>query len=289
MSADSTVFLLGAGFSRCLTDGAMPLMSGFFDLLNPDRFPLLHRFVGDTAGPMATANVEEVIGLLDQLSDSPLTDMGSLACCAGSEDGVRCELGDYCLDRLCCGRCALGTGPPASSPARTKIRPSSPRTTTICRRASSPQNKWTPPTEVSSRRATTARTSPYLLHDCECAGDSSGTRPPWRGSVLKLHGSVAWKTCLNPRCRQHECLVADQHCRPFNGCPCNCCGQPCRPVIVLPSQKKHYRKYPPPRRDVGFGRGRPERSGRTVHLRIFLPHERLPGADDVQGWGEGLV
>lgn len=242
MDAESTVFLLGAGFSRCVSDGQTPLMAGFFDRLEPARFANLHAFVTDMAGDRTRANVEEVIGTLDQLEDVPLTDLGSMARWARSAEQVRRELGDYCIQRLCCARwradhwatCVL-----ASADSNTTVI-----TTNYDNIAESILSAKIDATHHHAfANCHHCRMRRILLEDCDCAPTPRPDKPDWRGSVLKLHGSVAWKTCLNRRCRRYECLIADQHCRPFDGRPCECCAQPCQPVIVLPSQRKHYSRY----------------------------------------------
>jgi NAD-dependent SIR2 family protein deacetylase len=242
MTPDATVILLGAGFSACVSKGETPLMGGFFDRLDQVRYPFLHNFICQTNVPIDSANVEDCIALLDQLDDCPLTDLSGLSRTRESADEVRRELGEYCLHRLCCAKWD------ASHWATCVLAMADSNTTVITTNydnlaESILSNKIDATHWNAEATCHHCRMRRILLADCECNEVPIGARPPWRGSVLKLHGSVAWKTCWNRSCNQFDCLIADQHCRPFDGRPCDCCGQPCQPVIVLPSARKRYSRY----------------------------------------------
>ena len=68
---DTSVAILGAGFSVAATDCQLPLMQTFFDRLRNDAFPELYSFVQSVAGSVESANVEEVLLALDQIQTSP--------------------------------------------------------------------------------------------------------------------------------------------------------------------------------------------------------------------------
>lgn len=242
--SEPSVFLLGAGFSACVTNGALPVMQGFFDRLHAERQRSLLDFVVDVAGDPQKANAEEVIGLLDQLEDSPLSDLdGKIAKWQPQVLPLRRQLGDYCLQRLC------GVGWSAEHWATCVLASADSNTTIITTNydnlAESILSAKVGATHFGEMATCHhCRMRRILLADCDCTGTHWASRPHWRGSVLKLHGSVAWKTCYNPECRQFQCLVADQHCRPFDDCPCSCCRHTCQPVIVLPSPRKTYSQFP---------------------------------------------
>src|SRR4051812_16588887 len=71
--AEDSVLWLGAGFSRCATNGRAPLMRDFFSTLDASSFPHLHRFLRARYADLAEANVEKVMQSLDQMLDSPLS------------------------------------------------------------------------------------------------------------------------------------------------------------------------------------------------------------------------
>jgi len=65
------VVILGAGFSAACTDGRMPLMGNFFSGIEERQYPLLCGFIREAEGVLATANVENVLLLLEQMRKSP--------------------------------------------------------------------------------------------------------------------------------------------------------------------------------------------------------------------------
>ena len=69
-------------------------------------------------------------------------------------------------------------------------------------------------------------------------------RKSWRGAIIKPHGSIAWRRCLNQDCCSYECLVADEQCRPFEPCNCPHCHAACSPVIVMPTMSKNLKDMP---------------------------------------------
>ncbi len=240
---NTAVYLLGAGFSACITGGQLPLMAGFFDNLSPEEFPTLYDFVHAYGGDVAMANVEKVIGWLDQLSEAPLTDAGDADKWRRDEPEIRLQLGHYTLKRLYpanfqpdhWGVCVLASADEQTTVITTNYD-------NLAERILS--NKISATHGGSNPNCHHCRMRRILLHDCECNESSPGAQPDWRGSVLKLHGSIAWKTCSNRLCRQFRCLVAECDCRPTDDFQCPCCGKKCESVLVLPSQHKHYKQYP---------------------------------------------
>src|SRR5690242_14152512 len=64
---ETSVVILGAGFSSAATNGRMPLMSNFFDRLQKVQSPLLHDYVCSINCDVKTANVESVLLNLEQI------------------------------------------------------------------------------------------------------------------------------------------------------------------------------------------------------------------------------
>jgi hypothetical protein len=82
-----------------------------------------------------------------------------------------------------------------------------------------------------------------LREDCECVPTRlSGSER--NAPLLKIHGSIAWHVCRNAACRVGSCLVPRCDCQPVLDPICDCCGQRCGPVIVLPSMVKRYSEFP---------------------------------------------
>ena len=67
----TSVVILGDGFSVAATNGKLPLMRSFFDQLEPEQLPVQHDFVVSKAGDPKKANVESVLLTLDQIRSSP--------------------------------------------------------------------------------------------------------------------------------------------------------------------------------------------------------------------------
>jgi hypothetical protein len=69
------------------------------------------------------------------------------------------------------------------------------------------------------------------------------------GVYIKLHGSINWVYCPNQICLNHQKFEA---CYPSYhrshtvqpGDPCTTCGSPLQTVIVMPTMKKSFEKYP---------------------------------------------
>jgi hypothetical protein len=84
-----------------------------------------------------------------------------------------------------------------------------------------------------------------LRKACSCEGrDTDFNERDWRGTLLKPHGSIAWKRCINSKCCSYECLVADENCRPFEPCCCPICREDCEPVLVMPTMSKSLSEMP---------------------------------------------
>jgi hypothetical protein len=222
--ASTDVVFLGAGFSRAATNNKSPLMSDFFGRLDRRKHWQLWRFLEETAGNPLTANVETALLCLDQLSASPLEDVDPFfdQCRARHED-VRRELDIYIIERL--GSLKLSAGGWAPQ----VLARASERTTVITTNYDTVADRI-----LSNRRGLRHRTPDTNCHHCKLCRilfDDCSSRPldrqfdkSWRGSLLKIHGSIAWRKCNADNCDCRDCLVPDEHCRPFCNDPCPNCG-----------------------------------------------------------------
>jgi len=240
---DTDILFLGAGFSRAATDGAAPLMSDFFHALDSRKHWTLSKFLDESFGTFRQANVEEALLKLDQLCASPLVGVDSFFDqCRKRHAEVRKELDLYILERL--NNLKIHDGNWAAS----LLFGASDRTTVI---TTNYDNLAEAILSHQERRHRTADTNCHhckmcriLEVDCGCGSAEWGTEnPTWRGSLLKLHGSIAWRRCINPECNPRTCLIPDVHCRPFKNEPCDCCGGACSPVLVPPSMVKTFDSF----------------------------------------------
>jgi hypothetical protein len=71
MQDDLTVLFLGAGFSRCITNGQAPLMPGYFAALDVTQYAKLADFIAEGFGGVASAKFQDVVCALDQSCDVP--------------------------------------------------------------------------------------------------------------------------------------------------------------------------------------------------------------------------
>ena len=234
-----SVVILGAGFSAACTDGRTPLMNSFFSGIDEHQYELLSSFVRDAEGTLASANVENVLLLLEQMRKSPdkaLAGWGQNW--ASQYREIKLQLTRYTCARL---RISLEVAP--NNWAAGVLSTCGPATTVISLNYDNIAERI-----LSNRKGMThgntsadcphCKMRTMLYKACNCISRSDITDDDWRGSLIKPHGSIAWKRCTNPACCSYECLVADERCRPFDPCNCPYCNQECAPVMVLPSISK---------------------------------------------------
>jgi hypothetical protein len=237
------VVILGAGFSLAATNGRAPLMRGFFDQLERVSFPLLYEFVEWEAGKPVDANVEAVLLALDQIRTAPESALGDWAGRWKVEaSAIERQLAEYSLARL---RPCLEI-PDDSWPAYL-LAETSPRTTVVSMNYDNVAERI-----LSNRKGITHRRAepsgyncPHckmcslLEGACSCQGRGIAlTEADWRGALIKPHGSIAWKRCLNPACCSYQCIIPHEQCQPFDPCACGICSEQCGPVMVLPTMIK---------------------------------------------------
>jgi len=241
----TSVVIVGAGFSAAASDGKMPLMTGFFDQLSKEHFSELFDFVTEVGcscrcPTIAQANVESVLTSLDQMRTAPARALcGTLAKFRGAFAAIQAQLTSYTLNRLKLGSCVEADNWAAQLLAScgfattvVSMNYDNLAETILSNRDGIHHGNRNPNCPHCRMR--------LLLSDaCSCNLKSDELGDLWKGAILKPHGSVAWRRCLNAKCCNHECLVADQHCRPFEPCKCNYCQTECAPVMVLPTMSKN--------------------------------------------------
>ena len=242
---ETSVVIVGAGFSIAATNGALPLMRNYFARLSQHRHSLLHDFVGSVAPDVATANVERVLLSLDQIRTSPdgvLQGWADQWKVQISE--LHRQLADYTLERM---RDSLQIS--GDNWAAQLLADCGPRTTVISMNYDNIAEKILS-NRQGLRHGLRSPTCPHckmrhlLMSACSCEGRSDICESDWRGAVIKPHGSIAWKRCLNTACCSFECLVADEHCQPFEPCGCPNCKHQCGPVLVMPTMSKNLSDTP---------------------------------------------
>lgn len=241
----TSVVIVGAGFSAAASNGKMPLMTGFFDRLEQNQFPDLFAFVSEVGctsrcPTIAKANVEKVLTALEQMRTAPKRALcGTLSNFSDSHVEIQRQLTDYTLHRLKSGACVEADNWAANLLASCGFS-----STVISMNYDNLAEVILSNRPGISHRGTNTN-CPHckmrllLKNACSCNIRSDELNEQWRGAVLKPHGSVAWRRCLNEGCCNHECLVADQHCKPFEPCKCEFCQTDCVPVMVLPTMSKN--------------------------------------------------
>jgi hypothetical protein len=223
-----------------LTEEQLPLMRTFFDRLDRSVSAELFDFATEFAGPPATANVERVLLTLEQIRTSPDAVLEGWAEQWKSHiHTIKRQLADYALTRLDgCHRIS------DENWAAKVLAGCGPNTTVIS------MNYDNVAEIILSNHDGMIHwglqpTCPHckmrhiMEKACSCAGHQEIDQSDWRGALLKPHGSIAWKRCLNPECCSYECLVADARCMPFEPCPCPHCECDCAPVMVMPTMTKN--------------------------------------------------
>lgn len=244
-SFSTDVLFLGAGFSRAVTNHASPLMGDFFATLDGREYWLLSKFLEECFGSIAGANVEDAMLKLDQLAAAPFrADVDAfIGQCKRRHADLKKELYQYVVSRLC------GLKPTVSWAANVLFWCSDSSTVIT-------SNYDTVAEQILSRRPGLRHSGPdinchhcrmgrVLRDGCECNGPRLGdVRADWKGLLVKLHGSVAWRSCRSETCSQHTCLTPHPSCKAFKDDPCECCGGPCDPVVILPSMQKRFEEVP---------------------------------------------
>ncbi len=242
----ASVIILGAGFSVAASDGKLPLMRSFFDQLKAEEFPILSRFVTWRSGDPKRANVESVLLALDQIRTSPQGVLAGWAdCWQEKAPEINRQLALYTLGRL--KPCLTISD---DNWAAAVLASSGPETTVISMNYDNIGERILSNREgilhgESNTNCPHCKMRKLLAKACSCTGRTVElTDSDWRGAVIKPHGSIAWKRCLNPGCCSHQCLVPHEHCQPFEPCNCAHCNEACGPALVMPTMSKNLNETP---------------------------------------------
>jgi hypothetical protein len=243
---NTSVLLLGAGFSAAATDGKMPLMKGYFDKLSKTQHPALFEFVSEVGcnhkcALIQDANVEKVLLTLEQMKTAPEEMFsGSMKQHFINASVIESELIDYSLERL------KGSLEVDDTNWAAKLLAESGTDTTVVSMNYDNIAERVLSSRKGLRHFGQKPTCPHcrmrrlLERACSCGQKDSDVAEFWQGAVVKPHGSIAWKRCNTQGCCMYDCLVADAHCQPFERSLCNRCNQECSPVLVMPTMSKNY-------------------------------------------------
>ena len=245
----TSLVILGAGFSRAATNDGTPLMKGYFDHLDANAYPELYRFVLDVGcdrvcPTIGDANVERVLLALEQVrTASSLVLAGWFDRWMNKTDMLRSQLGNYTLFRLSDGIDFERKNWAVQSLARTGFD-----TTFISLNydniAESILSYRTGTTHCQGGNCPHCKMRSILEYSCSCDSRNTDLGNRWRGSLIKLHGSIAWRRCVAEGCCASECIDADCNCAPFSEIPCPYCNQSCVPVMVFPTMSKNLGEIP---------------------------------------------
>lgn len=230
--------LLGAGFSYAATNGELPLMSGFCDRAEVSKYPTLCGVLEAEGVDYRTANVEQTFTSLVQMRGAPpalhaiFPPQSLWECCEPEK-----EFREYAIERLCT-RCVQLDTPAAFlleklQEAATVISLNYDTVAELILRHHSHRRYGR-----CTCRCPHGKMLGLLKRNCECFDFDSVKADDWTGSILKLHGSIAWKRCSNQICCNRSCI--DAHCcaHPHDDYVCENCYGDCDPVIVVPSPSK---------------------------------------------------
>jgi NAD-dependent SIR2 family protein deacetylase len=220
-------------------------MKGFFSKLKPGQFRHLENYLSNRCDSPDDANVEAVLLAVEQMEDCPLPPRLRHSILGGQDPKkIREELEKYCIQRLDFAELEADHWPVdllAHADHRTTVITTN--YDTVAEQILSARIHATHCGSAATCHHCNMRA--ILAEDCQC-DLSTPPRPVGGGHapLLKIHGSIAWHSCCNSACRIQDCLVASCDCSPSRLPKCNCCGDPCKPVIVLPSMKKSFAQHP---------------------------------------------
>lgn len=264
------VLWLGAGFSACVTSQELPLMGSFFDRLEQFRAPALFCFLKEWYGNPRQANVEDALTALDQLETAPV----AAARCKdklgpGTGTKARRELGTYSIFRL-------SRWCPEPMHWAYRLLLAVDQSTTVVTtnydmcaevilgsRADLKHAGCVPEPDCHN-----CKTQAILGYDCECGPRTIEAPANGDGAILKLHGSISWRTCRGASCSIKDCIVPTHDW--FNTC-CTCCNGPTEPVLVLPAMTKSYAGFPHLHRMWDNALGAIERAERLLIFGFSFP------------------
>jgi NAD-dependent SIR2 family protein deacetylase len=242
-ATEKTLFWLGAGYSRCLNPNA-PLMDDFFSGFDCAQYPHLAKYLSSRYENVAGVNVEDVLLAVEQIETCPLPPRTRAEMMCGQDpQRIKVELEKLCVERLSYDVPNYGHW------AVNLLAMANELTTVVT------TNYDVLPEQILRRRSVATHCSPAATcHHCnmrailedKCGCHENGH---WLGSrqnaaLLKIHGSIAWRTCRNKACGIIDCLKSSCDCSAVHDPKCECCGEDAESVIILPAAKKSYERYP---------------------------------------------
>lgn len=246
---NTSLVILGAGFSSAATNGWAPLMKGYFDKLDPAVYTDLHEFViqvgCDRSCPsILDANVERVLLTLEQAKNAnSLVLDGWFDHWMPKIATLKKQLGEYTLFRLSNGLELDDENWAVNVLAMTgfdttyiSLNYDNLAESILCDRVGT--------VHCSNANCPHCKMRSLLQYSCSCGVTQRDLGRRWHGSLIKLHGSIAWRRCVCERCCARECIDADCSCAPFSKIPCSYCGEPCVPVMVFPTMSKNLGEIP---------------------------------------------
>jgi len=246
---NTSLVVLGAGFSFAATKGRTPLMGGFFDQMIEEKNPELYDFVMQvgcdrTCPAIRDANVERVLLTLEQArTANDLVLDGWFDQWRGKLDSIRAQVGIYTLERLSIDleiemeewvvNVLLNTGFNTTFISMnydcvTEAILVDRDGTIHCQNANCPH----------------CRMRQLLSYSCGCGVQNRDLGNRWKGCLIKLHGSIAWRRCTSSVCCSKECIDAASDCEPFKPTACPNCRSACSPVMVFPTMRKNLNEIP---------------------------------------------
>jgi hypothetical protein len=246
---NTSLVLLGAGFSYAATKGNTPLMRGFFDQLSPSEHRELCDFImevgcGQRCPTIRDANIERVLLSLEQArSADDYVLEGWFDRWRDKLDLLRRQVGEYTLERL-----AVDLEAEKESWVENTLGSTGFSTTFVsmnydCVAESILVDR------VGTKHCHNA-TCPHckmrqlLQYSCSCGVQNRDLGERWKGSLIKLHGSIAWWRCTSAQCCASECIDSACDCEPYKSRACPSCRQTCSPVMVFPTMSKNLRDIP---------------------------------------------
>lgn len=269
-TSSKDVLWLGAGFSTCVSSGELPLTSSFFDRLEHFHAPALFCFLKEWYGNPRKANVEEALTALDQLETAPV----SAARCKdklGADTGPRArrELGHYSMMRL-----SRWCADPRHWAYRMLLAVDQHTTVVTTNYDMCAESILGTRADLKHASASVepdchnCKTQAILGYDCECGPRTISAPASGDGAILKLHGSISWRTCRNPECAVRDCIAPS---RDACNIKCSCCKGATEPVLVLPAMAKSYNLFPHLQRMWDNALGAIERAERLLIFGFSFP------------------
>lgn len=239
------VLIVGAGFSYAATRGQTPLMKGYFDKVSERQYPRLYGLIKACGHDTASANVEEILAKLQSNCEAS---GGWAETWCKDELLIYKELTNYTRSRLASTKFSFKDNFAAF------VMGSQRKSTTVislnyddvaekvlaCRDGLTHLID-----DAENPSCPHCRMLRLMNHACDCDTRQDVTDSSfWKGALLKPHGSLAWKRCVNPDCCRLECLTPNPQATTFADYRCRHCCECSVPVMVMPNMTKNLDDIP---------------------------------------------